>query len=94
MKTNPTNFQMRAVLRVLLLIALVSSLVSFPQRVQAQGLSFPAEINKEFSPISISSGGISRLSVTIFNPNLFQVTNSAWADNLIGIQPGSRLRIQ
>ena len=49
-------------------------------------ISYPAEINKEFTPIAIASGGISRLSVTIFNPNLFQITNVAWVDNLpVGI---------
>ena len=76
------------IVRVLLLLTLVSSLVSFPQTVQAQGLSFPAEINKEFTPINITSGGVSRLSITIFNPNLFQINNATWVDNLIGVQPG------
>ncbi len=78
---------MRSSLKILFLLVLISSLI-FPQGVQAQGLSFPAEINKEFSPISIPSGGISRLTVTIFNPNLFQITNAVWVDNLVGVQPG------
>ena len=56
--------------------------------VHAQGLSFPAEINKSFTPISIESGGISRLHVTVYNPNSFQLTNAAWTDNLVGVQPG------
>jgi len=54
----------------------------------AQVLSFPAEMNKSFSPISIAAGGVSRLSVTIFNPNAFQLTNASWTDNLISVQPG------
>lgn len=52
---------------------------------------FPAEINKQFSPISIAPGDISRLSVSIFNSNTFQLENAAWSDNLEGIQPGLRI---
>ena len=51
-------------------------------------LSFPAEINKSFSPIAIIAGQTSRLSVTIFNPNTFQLINAVYADNLVGVQPG------
>ena len=67
---------------------IVSILVSPKQNTYAQGLSFPAEINKSFTPISIAAGGISRLMVTIYNPNAFQLTNAAWTDNLVGVQPG------
>ena len=56
--------------------------------VRAQGLSFPAEINKSFTPISISSGGVSRLNVNIYNPNSFPLNNASWTDNLVGVQPG------
>jgi len=56
--------------------------------VYAQGLSFPAEINKSFTPISIPSGGISRLNVTIYNPNTFSLSNASWTDNIVGVQPG------
>jgi LPXTG-site transpeptidase (sortase) family protein len=56
--------------------------------VRAQVLSFPAEINKSFTPISIPSGGISRLIVTIYNPNSFPLSNASWTDNLVGVQPG------
>jgi LPXTG-site transpeptidase (sortase) family protein len=66
---------------------LIASLFSTPQAAYAQQ-SFPAEINKSFSPISITAGQVSRLSVTIFNPNSFQLTDAAWSDNLIGVQPG------
>jgi len=65
-----------------------SSFLAPGQIVQAQGLSFPAQMNKSLLPISISSGGVSRLSVTIFNPNVFQLTNASWTDNLVGVQPG------
>lgn len=56
--------------------------------VYAQELSFPAEINKSFTPISISSGGISRFNVTTYNPNSFPLTAASWTDNLVGVQPG------
>jgi len=87
MKNPNPFFGTRFLFRIVFISALLISLASNPQGVKAQ-LSFPAEINKEFSPISIPSGGISRLSITIFNPNSFSLTNAAWADNLIGVQPG------
>jgi len=64
------------------------SLIAPGLGVQAQGPSFPAEINKSFTPISIAAGGISRIRITIFNPNAFQLTNASWTDNLVGVQPG------
>lgn len=54
----------------------------------AQGLSFPAEINKSFTPLSIPSGGISRPVVVTYNPNSFALTDASWTDNLAGVQPG------
>ncbi len=51
-----------------------------------QGPSFQAGLNKDFSPISISAGGVSRLSVTVYNPNPFEMILSsapaAWTDQL------------
>ena len=67
---------------------IVSILLTPGETVAAQVVSFPAEMNKSFSPISIAAGGISRLRVTIFNPNAFQLTDAAWTDNLVGVQPG------
>src|SRR5258706_3473973 len=78
----------KLILYLLIAMLIVSTLISPHQNASAQGLSFPAEINKSFSPISITAGGVSRLSVTIFNPNVFQLTNTYWTDNLIGVQPG------
>jgi LPXTG-site transpeptidase (sortase) family protein len=73
----------------LLVVLLIGSILVTPwQTVHAQILSFPAEMNKSFSPISIAAGGVSRLNVTIYNPNAFQLTNASWTDNLIGVQPG------
>ena len=80
---------MHKTLHALLVSAVLISLVfAAPGSAQAQGPSFPAEINKRFSPISIASGGVSRLMVTIFNPNPFALTNASWTDNLAGVQPG------
>ena len=69
-------------------VLIVSILMSPKQLTYAQGLSFPAEINKSFTPISIPAGGISRLMVTIYNPNAFALTDATWTDNLVGVQPG------
>jgi LPXTG-site transpeptidase (sortase) family protein len=86
---SPKQFSgVRLIPSAVFVLALIVTSVSSPRAVQAQGLSFPAEINKEFSPVSISSGGVSRLSITIFNPNLFQITNATWTDDLVGIQDG------
>ncbi len=59
----------------------------------AQALSFPAETNKSYTPISILAGQVSRLNVTVFNPNSFRVDSADWADHLIGIQPGISIAI-
>ena len=71
-----------------LLGVLIVSILSQGQIAYAQELSFPAEINKSFTPISIPAGGISRLRVTIYNPNDYPLTSASWTDNLIGVQPG------
>ena len=71
-----------------LLAVLIVSILSPGQPTYAQDLSFPAEINKSFTPISIPAGGLSRLRVTIYNPNDYELTSAAWTDNLIGVQPG------
>jgi hypothetical protein len=72
----------------LLVAVLIVSFLAVPNQTVYAQISLPAEINKSFSPISIAAGGTSRLSVTIFNPNGFALTNAAWADNLVGVQPG------
>ncbi|HSB03115.1 MAG TPA: sortase [Anaerolineales bacterium] len=72
----------------LLVVVLTVSIVAVPQQTAYAQISLPAEINKSFSPISIAAGGVSRLRVTIFNPNPFQLTNASWTDNLIGVQSG------
>src|SRR5512143_2740018 len=78
----------RSVLPFLVGILIVSILLNPGGTATAQVLSFPAEMNKSFSPISIAAGGVSRLDVTIYNPNAFQLINASWTDDLIGVQPG------
>lgn len=78
----------KSILSFLLTGGLIFSIVMGGQTAQAQGLSFPAEINKSFAPLSIAPGGISRLQVTVFNPNAFPLLNTSWTDNLSGVQPG------
>jgi len=69
-------------LLIFLAVVLLGSILITPgQTVYAQ-ISFPAEINKRFSPTSIASGGVSLLRVEIFNPNPFQLTNASWTDNM------------
>src|SRR5688500_17869905 len=83
------NSMMRQIIRSFLGIgSLVGLLIAIPAPIVHAQVSFPAEINKSFTPISIASGGVSRLRVTIFNPNPFQLTNASWTDNLVGVQPG------
>jgi LPXTG-site transpeptidase (sortase) family protein len=79
----------KSIFTLLICGALIFSTLATGQTVQAQaGFSFPAQMNKSFSPLHISPGGLSRLSVSIFNPNSFALTNASWMDNLISIQPG------
>ncbi len=73
----------------ILSLVVLFQLYSFPATpVEAQSLSFPAQINKSFAPISIPAGGTSILSVTIYNPNSFALnlsaTPPAWTDDLAG----------
>jgi LPXTG-site transpeptidase (sortase) family protein len=73
-------------LRTSLLIVLLAGTFLQPQTVYAASL--PAEINKQFTPLQIDAGGVSVMRVTIFNPNTYPLTNAAWTDNLVGVQPG------
>ncbi|MEJ5224447.1 MAG: hypothetical protein WHV44_08315 [Anaerolineales bacterium] len=78
---------MSRLFRLFVIIAVVFN--SFISAVPpARAASLPAEINKQFTPISIDAGGVSVLRVTIFNPNTFPLTNASYTDNLIGVQPG------
>ena len=78
----------RSIFSLLIVGGLIFSLFAGGQTVQAQGLSFPAQMNKSFTPLSIEPGGVSRLEVTIYNPNVFELTSASWTDDLDGVQPG------
>ncbi len=75
--------------RLLFLISLLlfGIIVQPIQSVSAQGqTSSPAQMNKNFTPDIIPSGGEAELSVNIYNPNGFPLTLSsvpaAWTDTL------------
>ena len=74
------------VIRFLVVVSMV--LGTFLQTQSALAAALPAEINKQFTPLQIDAGGTSRLRISIFNPNVFPLTNVAFADNLVGVQPG------
>ena len=80
-------------LRILIILFLLagSIFVNPVTPAYAQEISIPAQINKQFDPIAITAGDISKLSVTIYNPNTYELTDAAWTDNLVGIQPGLRI---
>ncbi len=74
---------------LLLILGFLLMLNGQPENiVKAQVITLPAEINKSFSPIAIIPGTISRLSVSIYNPNSFPLADAGWLDNLDGVQPG------
>ena len=81
----------KSTLFFLLVVLLASSVLPTAKPASAQVIALPAEINKGFEPLSIEPGGISRLSVTVYNPNPFPLTNASWTDNLVAVQPGLRI---
>lgn len=66
------------VINVLIGITLLAGLaVPGPSAlVSAQGTSFPAQVNKAFVPNAISTGGVSTLTITVYNPNAFDLNLS------------------
>ena len=74
---------MHKLLRFLLISFILTSSLVFAPVTTVHAISIPAEINKQFTPIIIDSGGVSVLRVSIFNPNLFPLTNAGWTDTLI-----------
>ena len=74
------------VFRLALIVAMLVG--AFQSVTPAYAASLPAEINKQFSPLQIDAGAVSVMRVTIFNPNIFPLTNASWSDNLVGVQPG------
>jgi LPXTG-site transpeptidase (sortase) family protein len=78
----------KSVFTLLVCGGLIFSTLTTGQNAQAQGFSFPAQMNKSFAPLAIQPGGLSRLEVTVYNPNGFELTNAGWTDNLVSVQPG------
>lgn len=48
----------------------------------AYAASLPAEINQQFTPLQIDAGGTSILKITIFNPNVYGLTDITWSNTL------------
>ena len=68
---------------------LILSMLVLPESASfAQGITLPAQMNLDFSPLSIAPGATSRLGMSIFNPNVFALTNASWTNNLIANQAG------
>jgi LPXTG-site transpeptidase (sortase) family protein len=74
--------------RSVVLAIFLAVTLSLAQISPAYAASLPAEINKQFTPLQIDTGGVSILKITIFNPNVYPLTNVAFTDNLVGVQPG------
>lgn len=74
-----------------LIVVVLVSVFGRVETSHAQSITLPAEINKKFTPIAILAGETSVLSVTIYNPNIFPLTDASWTDNLAGIQPGLQI---
>lgn len=81
------NFRLIGI-SILMLMGL-GTFISIPiQQVSARAdVSLPAQVNKEFVPNSISTGGISTLRITIFNPNTFPLTLSTTPASLTDTLP-------
>ena len=67
---------------------IINNLIVPVSLAHADGITIPPQINKSFTPISITAGQTSILTITVYNPNAFELDNTAWSDNLIGVQPG------
>lgn len=75
-------------LRFLFLIVVIIGSAALGPLSPVRAASLPAEINKQFTPLQIDSGGVSILRITIFNPNAFPLTDVAFIDDLVRVQPG------
>ncbi|HTX78440.1 MAG TPA: hypothetical protein VMC62_02180, partial [Longilinea sp.] len=59
-------------------VLLVTGLIAWqPSAVEAQTTSLPAQMNLQFSELTVPAGAPSVLSVTIYNPNYFELTLSS-----------------
>ena len=80
--------KIHSIFSVLILLSMLYTAASSPSAVKAQVIVLPAQMNKSFLPISIIPSEISTLEIEIFNPNLYELTDMSWIDNLVAVQPG------
>ncbi|HRQ25053.1 MAG TPA: hypothetical protein PLF42_16615, partial [Anaerolineales bacterium] len=78
---------MKKLFHIFLALVAIASLLA-GTATPARAASLPAEINKQFTPLQIDAGGVSVLRISIFNPNTFPLTDVAFIDDLVGVQPG------
>ena len=70
------SFRLAHVFPILVLLLILVPLIN------VLAATVPAEINKQFTPIAIASGGTSTLRVSVFNLNANDLTDATWTDNL------------
>ena len=80
--------KIHSIFSVLILLSMLYTAASSTTTVKAQVVVLPAQMNKSFLPISIIPGEISTLEIEIFNPNLYELTDMSWSDNLVAVQSG------
>ena len=86
---NPVRVGLNVMRIASILFILLSAFVpAYVTNVSAQGVTLPAEINKNFTPLVVAAGQPSVLAVTIYNPNLFELTDASWTDDLERLMPG------
>ncbi len=71
---------MKRITRLVLLTSILFSAIFLQPPQVVQAANFPAQMNKSFTPISIAAGGVSIMSVTIYNPNSFELTSAHYHD--------------
>jgi hypothetical protein len=74
--------------RLLFLVVVMLGSLFLGPVTPVHAIAIPAEINKQFTPLQIDTGGVSVLRISIFNPNTFPLTNVAFIDDLLRVQPG------
>jgi LPXTG-site transpeptidase (sortase) family protein len=65
-----------------LVAALIFSVLAIPGQTAYAQVSATAEMNKSFSSSFINSSGNTVLSISIYNPNAFDLTNASWTDTM------------
>lgn len=84
---HPVRFGLNALRLASILFILLSGFGPV-DNVSAQGVVIPAEMNKNFTPLVVAAGQPSVLAISIYNPNLIELTDASWTDDLTRLMPG------